>query len=383
MIKDDYPNGTIMDEKELKELLEKYINGTASADEKRLVKSYYNHLLSTKGNDADRQMIERATSQMRSVISTHTQVAMPETLRRRLYTRWAKYAAVLILFMSATVVIYHYAQNDQAPEFVSVYGDDVLPGSNRATLSIAGRETITLSEEHQSLINDGSTIRYSDGTAVSAVEQIQIATVTTPVAGQYQVQLPDGSRAWLNASSSISYPTAFEGNERNIAITGEVFLEVFKNARQPFVVSAKNQRIEVLGTSFNVNSYADDGKLYTTLMEGSLKITCTGNNSSIVLRPGKQAIIAEDAAMTVRDIDTDEVSSWKEGFYLIKNQPLSLFGRQIERWYDVDIDMGSKGDIQLSALVPRDVNLSEVLQAIELKAGLRFKIQGRRVTVTD
>lgn len=294
------------------------------------------------------------------------------------------YAAAVILISLTTYYFIDYrVKNDESTQLTAQAGEDLPPGTNRAVLSFGGQETIDLSEDQQGLINDNSTIRYSDGTAIRSLEQVQVATVSTPVAGQYQVQLPDGSRAWLNASSSISYPTEFLGDQRKISVTGEVFLEVIKNTKQPFIVATIGQEIEVLGTSFNINTYADKGKLYTTLTEGSLKITSTGNNSSVILKPGNQALISEDATITVLNVDTDEISSWKEGFYLIKNQSLALFGKQIQRWYDVEVDMGTKGGIQLSALIPRDVNLSELLQAIELKTGIRFKIQGRRVTVID
>lgn len=291
---------------------------------------------------------------------------------------WPYVAAALVLIVGA---VSYLSLRDTATQPMAAI--DIAPGANRAMLRLESGDEIVLSEQHQGLRTADGIISYTDGTAIKTTTAVQKLTLTTPAAGQYQVQLPDGTKVWLNALSSISYPSRFEGDVRKITITGEAYLEVSKDASKRFVVLANQQEIEVLGTHFNVNTYADDGKSYTTLTEGSVKVTNKADGSTVRLKPGEQSVLADGQELMVKKVDIEQILSWKEGFYLIQNQSLSLFSKQIERWYNVDMEMGNKGDLRLSAMIPRDVSLFEVLQAIELKTGIKFKVEGGRITVQE
>lgn len=324
-----------------------------------------------------RKQITHTVGNVRDKLRATVSIASP--LRRSVVKRlWPYMAAAVVLIVGS---VSYLSLRDTATDAIAAV--DISPGANRALLRLENGEEIMLSEQQQGLRTAHGMISYSDGTAIKMYTAVQKLTLTTPAAGQYQVQLPDGTKVWLNALSSISYPTRFEGDVREIAITGEAYLEVSKDVSKRFVVMANQQEIEVLGTHFNVNTYADDGKNYTTLAEGSVKVTNKADGSTVRLKPGEQSVIAHSQGLIVNKVDIEQVLSWKEGFYLIQNQPLSLFSKQIERWYNVDIEMGNKGDLRLSAMIPRDVNLFEVLQAIELKTGIKFKVEGRRITVQE
>ncbi|MFD2556309.1 FecR family protein [Sphingobacterium tabacisoli] len=324
-----------------------------------------------------RQQITHTVSNVREKLRVAVSMAPPKekTTIRRLLPYLA--AALILIVGTVSYLSLRYSATDP------ILAGNIAPGTNRAMLMLESGEEITLSEQQEGLLALDGMISYTDGTAIKEVNMLQQLTLTTPAAGQYQIQLPDGTKAWLNALSSISYPARFESDVRKITVTGEVYLEVSRDASKRFVVVANQQEIEVLGTHFNINSYADDGNTYTTLAEGSLKVTSKVDGSNVQLKPGEQSVLSNKKGLWVEKADIEQVLSWKEGFYIIQNQPLSLFSKQIERWYNVDIEMGSKGDLRLSAMIPRDVNLSEVIQAIELKTGIQFKIEGRRITVQE
>ncbi len=324
-----------------------------------------------------RKQITHTVGHVREKLRVTISTAPPrrESVIKRL---WPYVAAALVLIVGA---ISYLSLRDTATDPMAAI--DIDPGANRAMLRLESGDEIVLSEQQQGLRTADGMISYTDGTAIKTTIAVQKLTLTTPAAGQYQVQLPDGTKVWLNALSSISYPSRFEDDVRKIAITGEAYLEVSKDASKRFVVLANQQEIEVLGTHFNVNTYADDGKSYTTLAEGSVKVTNKANGRSVLLKPGEQSVLADGQELMVKKVDIEQILSWKEGFYLIQNQSLSLFSKQIERWYNVDMEMGNKGDLRLSAMIPRDVSLFEVLQAIELKTGIKFKVEGRRITVQE
>ncbi|MFD2969207.1 FecR family protein [Sphingobacterium bambusae] len=296
-------------------------------------------------------------------------------------------AATVCLFAFLGLAVYRYT-NDRPKELVSIpvsspYGDDVMPPSNKAVLRTSEGKTIVLSAHENGIASGDEAIHYEDGEELLTLKDIQQLTLETAKAAHYQAQLPDGTRVWLNASSSISYPSKFEDNERLVTVQGELFLDVSKDPTKPFVVQVGRQRVEVLGTSFNVNSYADDGRYYITLNSGQINISPCPSCKQTKLSPGQQAIITADSHVMVKQVNSVEVSSWKSGVYFVDNQTLLEFGRQISRWYDVEVDMGAFKDVRLSAMVRRDAKLSSVLQAIEWKTGIKFKIEERRVSTID
>ncbi len=358
-------------------LLKKYLEGHCTEEEKTWVEEWYLALHSKIDDLADKEMQEDLYElQHRLAEIPHQKTAFKTYIR----------AIAAALFVALTVGLLLWNQKsgeEKVSTNVFSASQDVMPGSNRATLSFDGEDEIELSGTQEGLINDGTTVVYNDGTLIRAIDKVQTAMLHTPVAGQYQVTLPDGTKAWLNALSSIRYPTVFTGTERQVEVTGEVYLEVARDTRKPFIVQTDQQRIEVLGTSFNINAYGDGGRTLTTLTEGAIRLRHGKFGSEVALRPGQQAVVTDQETIEVKEVDVEEASSWKEGLHIVNDEPLQQYARKIERWYDVAVDIQLHGNKRLSAIIPRDAKLSEVLQAIELKTGVKFIIEGRRLSAKE
>ena len=267
---------------------------------------------------------------------------------------------------------------------------DIAPGSNKAILTLSNGRTITLdSAANGAIAQQGNSsiiksanggIRY-DQKGLSQGE-VMINTMTTPRGGQYQLILPDGSKVWLNAASSITYPAVFVGKKRNVTVTGEVYFEVSKNREKPFVVDINGKSsVEVLGTSFNVNSYADENTIKTTLLEGSIKVK--NQSAAVTLKPGQQAeIVASRETVKVNtNIDLVQVMGWKNGFFHFKRTNITEVMRQMARWYDVEIRYESGiPDIALIGEMKRDLSLGQVLEALK-EMGVKCQLHGRSIIV--
>ncbi|MBD1425492.1 FecR family protein [Sphingobacterium arenae] len=355
-------------------LLKRYLEGNCTEEEKALVEDWYLSIHHDV-NEREGKKIQGNLHELQNRL-----FEIPK--RKESFQIYARViAAILCVTLTISLVIWNKnaAVENVSSTDISAH-QDVMPGTNRATLSFDNKEQIELNEEKGGLINDDGIITYHDGTSLKKIKQIQMAMLSTPIAGQYQITLPDGSKAWLNALSSIRYPTAFIGKKRQVEITGEVYLEVAHDSKKPFVVHTNQQRIEVLGTSFNINAYADDGQTLTTLTEGYVRIYHEKFGNQIELKPGQQAVVTDNKAITIKNVDTEEISSWKDGMYIVNDEPLKHYARKIERWYDVEVNMEPYGERRLSAIIPRNAKLSEVLAAIELKTGVKFMIKERRVS---
>lgn len=358
-------------------LLKRYLEGKCTEQEKAWVEEWYLSI--------DKHVDELIAKEVKEDLYElrNRLVEMPK--HKTVFKTYIRaIAAVFLVALTTGLFLWSKKANEESVSAnVVVASQDVMPGTNRATLSFDGEDEIELSGTQEGLINDGATVVYNDGTKIKAIQNVQMATLRTPIAGQYQVTLPDGTKAWLNALSSIRYPTAFTGTERQVEITGEVYLKVAPNVKKPFIVQTGQQRIEVLGTSFNINAYGDRGQTLTTLTEGAIRLRHSRFGSEVELHPGEQAVVTEEEIIEVKKVDVEEASSWKDGLYIVNDEPLLQYARKIERWYDVEVDMQLHGNKRFSAIIPRDAKLSEVLQAIELKTGVRFMIKGRRVSVKE
>lgn len=357
-----------------KALVKKYLEGNCTEQEKAWIEQWY-FALNDSPNELTDEVVATDLLELQHRLSniTHKKIKLTPYIQAA--------AAVVLVCLAMGGVLWHSNTKDNLHKSAVVVKKDILPGSNRAVLSLDGGKGIVLSEEKDRLVTDGNSIAYNDGTAIQKVDKVQMATLTTPIAGQYQVILPDGTHAWLNAKSSITYPTRFsEGGKREISVSGEVYLDVAKDPKRPFVVHTGQQQIEVLGTSFNINAYGDNGQTLTTLAEGSLRVINTRYKSNTLLVPGQQAVVSNTKDIKVQAVDIDESASWKYGLFIINDKPLSSYALQLARWYDVEVDVQSYGNTRFSAIIPRNAKLSEVLQAIELKTGVKFQMEGRRVT---
>jgi ferric-dicitrate binding protein FerR (iron transport regulator) len=195
--------------------------------------------------------------------------------------------------------------------------------------------------------------------------------------------LADGTRVWLNAASSITYPTVFAGCDRKVSITGEVYFEVAANRQMPFIVTTSRQSIEVLGTHFNVNAYDDEQAQVTTLVEGSIRLTC--QKEKVMVLPGQQALLANDAnrqTFRVQKADMEQALAWRSNFFVFNNADLQNVLRQLSRWYDFDVQYkGKVPERSFQGKIPRDIPLSQVLSALA-KMDINFEIKGKTLVVS-
>jgi ferric-dicitrate binding protein FerR (iron transport regulator) len=215
---------------------------------------------------------------------------------------------------------------------------------------------------------------------VERPDEVLYNTLTTPRGGQYQLTFPDGSRVWLDAASSIKYPTAFTGKVREVEMTGEAYFEIAKNTRMPFVVKAGGTTTTVLGTHFNINAYDDERTLITTLLEGSVKFGC--GKEEKVLHPGQQAVLnAETRSFTVKDADTYQAVAWKNGQFDFDDKDLPAIMRQISRWYNIDINFQSTYDgATFGGGISRQLNLSHVLRLLD-KSGVHTRLEDHKLII--
>jgi transmembrane sensor len=301
---------------------------------------------------------------------------------------WAAAAVLVVaLGIAAVVALVNSRQTERSIATDAQHtGSDVSPGGYKALLKLANGRTILLDSAAKGLLAlQGKThiAKMSDGTvaytpsAGEKQEEVLYNTMETPRGGQYRLTLPDGTQVWLNAASSITYPVAFTGGERRVTLTGEAYFEVVHQAHQPFKVRVGNREIEDLGTYFDINAYADEPVMETTLLEGSVKI---GN---LVLKPGEQARMNRNGQITLtKDVDTDQAIAWKNGkFQFGDKADIAAIMRQVARWYDVDVKYMGPVTGHIGGSISRNVNASQVLRMLEITGGVHFKIEGRKVTV--
>ena len=276
---------------------------------------------------------------------------------------------------------------------------DIAPGTNKATLTLGNGTTMildsqaigTLAKQGNTKISktDSGRLAYivdNNGPSNNKPSEKSIAvseynTLTTPRGGQYQLILPDGTKVWLNAASSITYPTAFTGNQRLVKVTGEAYFEVVHNAKMPFVVKAGNESVTDIGTHFNINAYNDEEITKTTLLEGSVLISY--NNKKQILIPGEQAQIKGNEISVIKNADLKKVMAWKDGLFHFDGDDLPTVMRSISRWYDVDVVYDFKPTDHFTGVISRNVNASEVFKMLELTGVVHFKIKDKTVTVVQ
>lgn len=320
---------------------------------------------------------------------------------------WRRYfaAASIFLFLGAGIYLSKRSSlpviDNESKMIAAAPTIDVEPGSSKATLTLANGRIIDLNNSAEGTIagQDGIKILKSKSgqliyqieeqeSGQSTAEDLSYNTITTPRGGHWQVILPDGSGVWLNAGSSLRYPTRFGKEGRHVTLTGEAYFEIAKKInpgtgkREPFLVITENQKIEVLGTHFNVNGYSDEKLVRTTLLEGRVKLTATKTSASIELKPGFEALL-NDQHFTVAEADTQAALAWKNGDFIFDGQDLRATMRQIARWYDVDIVYQDMPDnVLIGGTVSRANKLSVVLKALELTGKVKVKTEGRRITLS-
>lgn len=299
---------------------------------------------------------------------------------RRLW--WA--AAVVVLLIATGA--YLWTRSSMLPTTQTAQVNDAAPGTSKATLTLSDGTVMTLdSAGNRVLRQGGSSIRQQGGQliydAAAETKSLSYNILTTPRGGQFRITLPDGTRAWLNAASSIRYPAAFAGKERAVAVTGEAYFEVVKDAERPFRVRVGGKTtIEVLGTSFNINAYTDEPATTTTLIEGSVLVKA--GNRAVKLEPGQGARVMNNMEISIAPhVNLAAATAWKNGLFNFYGKDLPTVMKQLSRWYDVDIVYaGNVPQRKFWGEIQRSLRLSEVLEVLK-ESNVHFKIEGRTLTV--
>ncbi|MDO3628246.1 FecR family protein [Mucilaginibacter sp. BT774] len=380
-----------MNKEQAQELIEKYRLGICTPEEKALLERWYL-------DEATRQPMPESPEnplQEEQIIWNRIMEELPQANKVRRMNLWYSIsaAAAILIFISAGLYIGLHKAPVQQTANNRPLKHDIAPGGNKAILTLSNGKKIELNDIHNGLLATENTteikktadgkIIYTEAGETSETPALY-NTVTTPRGGQFGIVLPDGSKVFLNAASSITYPTAFNGNERKVELTGEAYFEVAHNVAKPFRVSSNGQTVEVLGTHFNINAYNDEAVIKTTLLEGSVRISKNGQQA--ILKPGDQAqslFGVSDSKITVIQVDTENAIAWKNGLFVFDGDKIEHIMRMISRWYNVDVDYnGEKPDDEFGGTVSRFNNVSEVLKTLQLTGKVRFRIENNKIVVT-
>ncbi|WP_029276766.1 FecR family protein [Pedobacter borealis] len=304
---------------------------------------------------------------------------------------WIYIAAASIILLITTIGLYNLRNPKPLPvPSALAKRSEIKPGSNKATLTLANGKKIVLSAAaNGELAKEAGVVitKAADGMLVYEVkaqngqDTHQMNALSTAKGEQYQVSLPDGTRVWLNAATSLKYPSSFSGTgERRVELSGEAYFEVSKDKIHPFIVKTDRQEVEVLGTHFNLNSYSDEEVTKTTLLEGAVKI-----NRRILLKPGEEGVSAKTGTLTVNAVDTESSIAWKNGRFVFENELLKTALNKIARWYDIEVEYQDQNleSLPVGGSISKFDKVSEVLALFEKTGGLQFTIKGRTVIVCN
>jgi ferric-dicitrate binding protein FerR (iron transport regulator) len=411
----------------LEYLLNRYANKTCTPEEKEELM----RLLQQSSNDEtvqqliDKMIAERpvahtmpettAQAVLQAIFEAdETPVVTMETAPVRRMPYW-RIAAAAVILLTATSIGWLWLNHASKTQVTTVAKNDVAPGGNKAVLTLANGSTIVLDNEANGVVAQEGNAKVvklkngqlmytkADDASASTSGAVSYNTLATPKGGQYTIELPDGSKVWLNAASSITYPTVFDAKERKVQVTGEAYFEVAKlitandGKRVPFIVdilSGNNStntgggrgglkgQVQVLGTHFNINAYDDEEAVKTTLLEGSVKFT--KDVASAILKPGEQASISQKSKIiSVQSPDVEQIMAWKNGVFHFENADIKSVMRQVSRWYDVEVvyKRSLDSDDHLFFEVTRNTNLSDVLRVLNLAGGAKYSIQDKKIIV--
>ena len=403
----------MMDEKSLNEFLEKYIANRHTKEEHELFIEWLN----TAPLDEVQQIIDKyqfviqRSSDEEPMLHPHLATRIEEGIDaleeedrqvktvKPLWPSFKKIAAIAAAFIViASVTAYFLSSPNGKKQEIAITKptskNQILPGGNKAVLTLADGSRIILGDAQNGILAKqanidirkaaGGKIVYNASNQLSANAPALYNTITTPRGGQYQVTLSDGSKVWLNAASSLKFPAAFSNKERVVELTGEAYFEIAKLSspsvagregnRIPFKVITNNQTVEVLGTHFNINAYADEAAIKTTLLEGSVKVFQSKTNNSQLLKPGQQAMVGTQ--IQIADVDATLAIAWKNGYFIFSHEDIGSIMRQVSRWYDVNIQYeGNVTQEKFVGTISRFNDVAQILDVLQLTGAVHFKTE--------
>lgn len=387
-------------------LFQKYLNQRCSPDEIKQLLDYFN--ISQNSQDEldrlvakvlsepftapiDEETRERLDAGLKNIMAKRILATPVQKMWSKLnYLKWMAAASLLITIGAG--LFYFMSTPDTSNGAQAITETVFKPGTEKARLTLADGTIIDLEQAANGKLKnkDGIAVtKTADGKLVydtqqeiSAGGKVTYNTVVTPRGGQYKIILPDGSSIWLNAASSLRFPTSFVGDERRVELSGEGYFEIKRNARKPFVVASAEQEVTVLGTHFNINAYKDNNLIKTTLLEGAVKIS--KGKQSYVLAPGQQATLnnSENNISIARNVDVDAAVAWKDGKFSFDETNIKEVMQQVARWYDVEVlYKGDFSNVELTGVIPRGADANHILNLLRGTKQVDFLITGRSITV--
>jgi len=379
----------------LRELFLGYLEGSLSALDQQEFWSYVDdpafeqsmkQILSERFGEED-MPVHLSKDKQRQLLAHIYQYAdgvVPVKSRSRFH--WLPYAAAaLAIAIMATLILYSIMGGNMFRDNRSalVVKEDVLPLGNKATLTLADGRAFDLSESKSGIVMNDNHVVYRDGThevVELPTNTIQQLVLTTPRGSTYQLTLPDGSLVWLNAGSTLKYPSTFNDQERLVVLEGEAFFEVSKS-QAPFRVQSTHQTVEVLGTLFNVSAYTDEHTTQTTLVEGSVQVVDAHMKSRNQLIPGQQSTLQKNGLVEIKKVDMEQYIAWKDGLFYFQKTPFDDMMRQISKWYDVDVVYKSTiPNYTFSGRMGRNLSLMTVLELLNVSS-IQVKLVNNQLIV--
>ena len=319
----------------------------------------------------------------------HLEKSIYDQKSRRMTLRWSIAASIILLvglFVGRTINEVRDMHEEQ-----ELAKNVMQPGTSKAILMMADGKEVVL-EQGQNLnilLNERVRVATSSQGIVYEEHGKGVVTeeynkLTTPIGGEYSLVLSDGTKVFLNADSELKYPVEFSDGKRIVDLKGEAYFEVHKDSLRPFVVRMNGSEVTVLGTSFNVNTYGDDGQIYTTLVNGSVRVSSVKNGQAEVLKPGMQSVMdVQSGQLTVREVDVEPYVAWREGRFVFRTMTLDLIMRQLQRWYDFEVFYQNPElkDYEFRGVIKRDMDLDKVLSVIKVTTNVDFEVKGKVITI--
>jgi len=354
---------------------------TASMDNQRL----FERMIDEKNIDAGLKQLQSIDAKA-ALKKLKAKIDNPVRQKASVRSLWAYVAAamVIVLVMIGFLMIGNKKEHIVKPDLIT-QSSDIPPGTNLATLTTADGSVIRLdsvkigalnlhSNEVITKLDSGQLAYEANPSLVSHVDLYN--TLTVPAGGQYKLVLPDGSRVWLNAASSLKYTIAFAGNKRTVELSGEGYFEITKDPAHPFEVRAGGSLVQVLGTHFNINAYANEPQVRVVLAEGSVKL-----NNTTILKPGEEGSVDGSGSVKTTQADVESTLAWTKGQFIFKQAPLDAVMRQVERWYNCEVIFDANITDHFNASASRNVPVSKLLHFLEGTGTVHFRITDRRITV--
>jgi transmembrane sensor len=374
-----------------KKLLQKYEDGNCTPEEINQVEDWYNTIAKENSGTAFTQnLIVQEMARLEQIrLSRKTK----QSIIVHLYHEYRKFAVAALICFSAGVGVYLMlsGRND------AVFENDIDPGKNQATLTLENGKKISLTDATDgelatlpgvqiSKTKSGELVFRVTGSTSAVNGKKSYNTIETPKGGQYMVHLPDGSKVWLNAASTLSFPTTFDVT-RNVEMSGEAYFEIEKDKKHPFIVTTSKQKVQVLGTHFNISGYPEDKVVKTTLLEGSVRVSRLQKgtdkpDNEIILKPNEQSVNT-GSTMNVRHIEAENEIDWRNGTFTFDEEPLGNIMNKLARWYDLKVIYQNE-QIQnkpFTGSASRYAKISDILCQLELTKEVKFKIKGKEITV--